>query len=102
MGKLYGHRTVASGEKFALLEEYSPLPADQPTQNPTFGIKLVPTLISSPLYHAQSSRDWNDLPSNITSIEDHNQFKEPVLKHLKAKEINTRDIVCMRTYPGSR
>ena len=26
MGKLYGHRTVASGKKFALLEEYSPLP----------------------------------------------------------------------------
>ena len=25
MGKLYGHRTVASGKKFALLEEYSPL-----------------------------------------------------------------------------
>ena len=32
----------------------------------------------------RTTRDWNDLPSNITSIEDHNQFKETVLKHLKA------------------
>ena len=41
MGKLYGHRTVASGKKFALLEEYSPLENAMAESAENYGIGLI-------------------------------------------------------------